>query len=99
GAERDADARRQEDLLLIELERPAHLGEDRPREMRDGPAIVGIGRQALDEQRELVAREPADRRALRQRARQALGEHLPRAIACWSRCWNCMRFGTRVSAS
>ena len=80
-AEGDADARGQEHLVLVELERPADLGEQRARQLRDRPAVVGIGRQPVDEQRELVARQAPDHGLLRQRARQALGQHLEHAVA------------------
>ena len=59
----------------------ADLGEQRARQLRDRPAVVGIGRQPVDEQRELIARQAADHGLLRQRARQALGQHLEHAVA------------------
>ena len=66
-AERDADAGRQEHFVLVDVERLADLGEDAAREVRDRPAVVGIARQTVDEQRELVAGEAAEHRVLRQR--------------------------------
>jgi hypothetical protein len=79
--ERDADARRQENLLLIELKGAADLGEDGAGEMCDGPAIVGIGRQPFHEQRELVSSESPDHGVLWQSAGEALGQYLENAIA------------------
>ena len=59
----------------------AHLVQDDARQARHLAAVVGVARQAVDEQRELIAREPAQHRVLRQRARQSLGQHFQHAIA------------------
>ena len=80
-AEGDADARGQEHLVLVELERPADFGEDGARQVRDRAAVVRIRRQSVHEQRELVAGEPADHGVLRQRAGQALGQHFEHPVA------------------
>ena len=71
----------EEHLVLLQLEGAADLREHAARQLRHGAAVVGVGRQIVDEHRELVAGEPADHGFLRQRARQALGEDLERAIA------------------
>ena len=80
-AEGDADARGEEHLVLVQLQRAAHLGQERACQLRNRSAVVGIGRQALHEQRELIPGEPSHHGLLRQRARQALGQHFERAIA------------------
>ena len=72
--EGDADAGGQEHLVFLQLEGAADLGEHAARQLRHGAAVVRVGRQVVDEHRELVAREAADHGLLRQRARQALGE-------------------------
>src|SRR5450759_4268854 len=79
--ERDADARRQEHLVLVQLKCAVHLRQYRAREVRYRAAIIHIRRQAVDEQRELIAREAAESRVLRQYARHALGENLEQPIA------------------
>ena len=63
----------------LQLKRAADFGEDGARQMRDRPAVVGVRGQPVDEQRELVACQAADDRVLRQRAREALGEHFQHA--------------------
>ena len=80
-AEGDADAGGEEHLVLVQLERAADLGEHRARQLRDRAAVVGVRRQAVHEQRELIAGEAPDHRVLGHRARQALGQHLQHAIA------------------
>ena len=80
-AEGDADARGEEHLVLLQLEGAADLGEHAARQLRHGAAVVRVGRQVVDEHRELVAGEAADHGVLRQRARQPLGEDLEHAIA------------------
>ena len=65
-AQRYADARRQKDFVLVELERAAHFREDGAREMGDRAAVVGIRGQSVHEQRELIAGEPADDGVFRQ---------------------------------
>ena len=55
--------------------------EDRARQLRDRPAVVGVGRQALHEQRELIPGQPSDHGLARHGARQPLREHLEHAIA------------------
>ena len=80
-AEGDADAGGQEHLVLAQLERARDLGEQRTRQLRDRAAVVGIGRQPVDEQRELVPRQAPDHGVLGQRARQALRQHLQHAVA------------------
>ena len=80
-AERDAEAAGDIELVLSELERPAELVQQFARQRRDGRAVVLVARQILDEQRELVAGEPAEHRAVRHAPDHPLAQDLERAIA------------------
>src|SRR5690606_8096712 len=69
--ERDTDARREEDLLLIHVVRLADLGEHHAREIRSVRAFVLLS-ESFDEQAELIASEAADNGFARQYARETL---------------------------
>ncbi len=79
--ERDTDARGQEHFLLIDVVRLADLGKHHAREVRRFGLLVLLFGEALDEQAELVAREPADDGFLRQDVREPFAQYFQRAIA------------------
>ena len=81
GADGDADAGREVDLLLVHVERPADLVQQRARERGQRRAVVDIDGQIVDEHRELVAGEAADDRVLAQIPGQPLAQYLERPIA------------------
>ena len=81
GADCDADARGQVDLLLIDVEGAADLVEQGARERADAGSVVDLGGQVVDEHREFVARQTTDHRVLAEVAREPLAQDLERAVA------------------